>query len=498
MNYRIGIIGAGWYGCHIASALKSLGFSVAVFDKGSRVLDEASGNNQFRLHMGFHYPRHHSTRIQSLDGFIRFLERYPQLTREVPENIYAVPSEDSLLDFHTYRLIMTASGIDFLEREHASIELRGISGLMMTNERVLLIAEARKYFTNLLSHSLQLDTMVTSVLQASNGVVMNGERFDFVIDATWGHMFGVPMPVYYEPTILLYYEGDPNFPAVTLVDGPLCSIYPTQTPGLYTLSSVSHTPLARTSTATEARAVRDSVDTATVTAKVAAMEAQISQYVPSFRDVFRFAGPQFSIKTKPVGRHDDRSCYVFRNGRIFSVMSGKIDTVFYSVERILSFIQSSETESLMAGKRGVSRMSGDALIGHTGLVGSNLLASQHFDTLYNSANIGDIAGRSYRNIVCAGVTAVKWWANQNPDQDRRRIESLIAHLDQVETEMFTLISTVDVYPDCSQVNESTPIELNGLHPYGRNREMLEAFVARRFPRHLIVRLPAVFGRGRPK
>jgi hypothetical protein len=70
------------------------------------------------------------------------------------------------------------------------------------------------------------------------------------------------------------------------------------------------------------------------------MEEHISRYVPGFRDVFRFAGPQFAIKTKPSGSFDDRSCYVFRLGRTFSVMSGKIDTIFFSVDRILSLIES--------------------------------------------------------------------------------------------------------------------------------------------------------------
>jgi hypothetical protein len=124
-----------------------------------------------------------------------------------------------------------------------------------------------------------------------------------------------------------------------MVDGPLCSIYPTEDPNLYTLSSVPHTPLGRFGSGQEARDVLAKVDHALVAAKVEAMETQISRYVPSFKDVFRFIGPQLSIKTKPVGSFDDRSCYVFKMGRIFSVMSGKIDTIFFAVERILSLIE---------------------------------------------------------------------------------------------------------------------------------------------------------------
>jgi hypothetical protein len=47
----------------------------------------------------------------------------------------------------------------------------------------------------------------------------------------------------------------------------------------------------------------------------------------------------------------------------------------------------------------------DALIGHSGFVGTNLHRQRPFDYLYNSKNIGDICGRSFELIVCAGIPA---------------------------------------------------------------------------------------------
>jgi hypothetical protein len=342
MTSSVAVLGAGWYGCHIASSLKALGFEVTVFERHNRLLHEASGNNQFRLHLGFHYPRHHRTRVQSRDGFMRFVERYPHLSREVAENIYAVPQEDSLIDFATYRLIMTSSGLDFRETSDPSIELGAVDGILLAGERVLLIDRARKYFGSLLGNSLRLGQPVENVLETADGVRVNGERFDLLIDASWGHWSKLPIHCFYEPTILLYYETDHAFPAVTLVDGSLCSVYPTDDPGIYTLSSVPHTPLGHFETAAEARAARDSVSGETIMQKVRVMEDQIARYVPAFRDHFRFVAPQLSIKTKPVGSSDDRSCYVFRQGRIFTVLSGKIDTIFFAMERILSFIESNQ------------------------------------------------------------------------------------------------------------------------------------------------------------
>lgn len=336
---RVAVIGAGWYGCHIATSLQTLGFDCTVFEQHARPLNEASGNNQFRLHLGFHYPRHHGTRVQSRDGFMRFMERYRDLSREVTENVYAVPRDDSLIDFGTYRLIMTSSGIDYRLVDKVSIRLTNIEGLILTNERILLIERARRYFANRLGSRLRLGDTVKSVVEHTGYVDVNGERFDLLVDATWGHRVGLPMRCFYEPTILLYYETAEAFPAVTMVDGPLCSIYPTEDRNIFTLSSVLHTPLARCGNALEARGIRDGVTLDMVEAKRALMEAQVEHYVPDFRAMFRFVGPQLAIKTKPVGNFDDRSCTVFRQGRTFFVMSGKIDTIFFATERILSFLE---------------------------------------------------------------------------------------------------------------------------------------------------------------
>ena len=339
MSLSFAIIGGGWYGCHIATSFRSLGFGVTVFEKSHRLLHASSGNNQFRLHLGFHYPRHYGTRMQSRDGFSRFVERYPGLSSPVAQNLYAVPKGSSLIDFLTYKLIMTSSGIEFAEVPAPTEILSNIEGCLQTPERVLLLDKARRFFTERLGPFLVSDHVVESVEERGQGVYVDGRRFDFVIDATWGHFSKPPIDLYYEPTMLLYYEANCQFPAVTMVDGPLCSIYPTEDPSLYTLSSVPHTPLGRCASAGEARAVLEKVDAALVATKVAQMEQQIVRYVPGFRDAFKFVGPQLAIKTKPSGSFDDRSCYVFKTGRVFSVMSGKIDTIFFSVERILSMIE---------------------------------------------------------------------------------------------------------------------------------------------------------------
>jgi hypothetical protein len=87
-----------------------------------------------------------------------------------------------------------------------------------------------------------------------------------------------------------------------------------------------------------------------------------------------------------------------------------------------------------------------ALIGYTGFVGGNLLAARPWDALFNSQNFRDMTGQTYDLLVCAGVSAVKWQANREPEADWAGIQRLIDVLATVKAKQFVLISTVDVFP----------------------------------------------------
>jgi nucleoside-diphosphate-sugar epimerase len=135
-----------------------------------------------------------------------------------------------------------------------------------------------------------------------------------------------------------------------------------------------------------------------------------------------------------------------------------------------------------------------ALIGHTGFVGSNLARQTRFDATYNSSNIDSIAGREFDLLVISGVRAEKWIANANPEQDRAGIDRLLAPLGKVKAKQVVLVSTVDVFMAPIDVDESTPVRTDGLHPYGRHRYELEQTLADRFPT-LVARLPGLYGPG---
>jgi hypothetical protein len=346
---KIAIVGAGWYGCHIGLSLKNNGYDIKIFEKNTDIFLESSTNNQYRLHQGLHYARSSLTRYQSRDGFLRFCERYPNFSQIVDENYYLIPKYESILDFDTYFSIMFSSGIN-IEKLNCSqipsyLDSTKFEGLIKCEERILLNNKAKQFFTSRLNNFLYTSTKISSYYEEENKIIINGEVFDYLIDSTWGSLTPIT-DCFYEPTLLLYYHAVDNikYPAITLVDGPLWSIYPTETSGLYTLSSVTHTPLGVCKSKDEAYHRLSTVTTNEVAEKRSRMEQEVIDYFPNFLSCFNYHSPQFSMKTKPIGKADNRHSSVIRKGRVFTVCSGKVDNIFQASDFILGQISEESEE----------------------------------------------------------------------------------------------------------------------------------------------------------
>ncbi|SDX83775.1 NAD(P)-dependent oxidoreductase [Citreimonas salinaria] len=137
----------------------------------------------------------------------------------------------------------------------------------------------------------------------------------------------------------------------------------------------------------------------------------------------------------------------------------------------------------------------DALVGHTGFVGSTLRSQHGFDALFNSSNIDEIADGPFDGVVCAAAPGSMFEANRFPDRDLEKVEGLIERLDRVATKRFVLVSSIAVLEDFAAGLDETTTRFQNELAYGRHRRRLETFCADRFDDCLILRLPALFGSG---
>lgn len=134
----------------------------------------------------------------------------------------------------------------------------------------------------------------------------------------------------------------------------------------------------------------------------------------------------------------------------------------------------------------------DVLIGKTGFVGGHLVRKHRFDLEIHRANIELISGANADVLVCAGIPAQKWIANQDPVSDWQNISNLAQVLTSLSAKRAVLVSTVDVYDNPYIVDEDDTPSLNATSAYGRNRTWFEFFFRAQFPESLILRLPALY------
>lgn len=145
-----------------------------------------------------------------------------------------------------------------------------------------------------------------------------------------------------------------------------------------------------------------------------------------------------------------------------------------------------------------SQPSETALVGATGLVGGTLSRQREFDVRVASRSAGQLAGRHFDEVVFCAARAEKWRANAQPHVDREHVDDLCRLLDSFRTERLVLISTVDVFAVPVGVDETSPVDPDGLAPYGVHRRLLEEHALASCAQTRVVRLPGLFGRGLKK
>jgi len=138
------------------------------------------------------------------------------------------------------------------------------------------------------------------------------------------------------------------------------------------------------------------------------------------------------------------------------------------------------------------------LVGHSGFVGSNIASQFCFEGLFNSKNIKEAFNTHPDLLVYSGLRAEKFLANKNPQKDYNDAITAIKNIEKINPRKVVLISTIDVYHHHVDVDENTKIDEGQLQPYGLHRLFVERWVEENISDHLIVRLPALFGKNLKK
>ena len=322
---KIRVLGAGFYGCHIAASLIADGHDVEVHEIADRIFAGASGNIPARLHTGAHYPRSRMTRAACLDHHKEFMDRYGFLTRAVPVNLYAIAANRSMIDFAQY-VDTLSNEIEFVTvHDPAEYGLQNVEGAILVGERHILTDAAREYFERSLGDAVKLNTPPERV---------DDDDWDYTIDATFcaNDAAGVDR---YEPCLVLLLEGRTD-KAVTVMDGPFPSLYPwNEEAGLCSLSSALWTPFSKTcKTWPAARALIESLSAEDIANQADGMVASMAEFYPAVRE-YKVVDHRLSVRAMPLSGADTRLVDVVRMGdRALRIRAGKIDAIIHA-ERVV-------------------------------------------------------------------------------------------------------------------------------------------------------------------
>ena len=170
---KICIIGGGWVGCHLTKVFRSK-HQVDLFESKD-VFSKISSQNQNRLHLGYHYCRSFYTRELCKNTFNKFLTEYKFLIDNIQDNLYAIPFNESLLDYNSYIKIFE----NFSTHTKKEINfLNNIEGVINTDEKFINPIKAKKYFLDLLSDNLVIKKVTLDNIREFK------KKYDLVINCT--------------------------------------------------------------------------------------------------------------------------------------------------------------------------------------------------------------------------------------------------------------------------------------------------------------------------
>ena len=322
MSADVIIVGAGWYGCHLAMSALKRGLTVEIYDK-TGIFSGMSSTNQNRLHLGYHYPRSFITREQTRQGYKRFLDEYGFLAPTEQTILYAT-HRDSMIDKQTFNTIFGAEGYPI---EPLPSHVSGnYTQVFETDERVIKNDTARLYFKEKLSehfHNKELSLTMMENL-SSQATVINCSGWSI-------YQPSLDIDVSYEQFCFHVVKNPLQF-NITVMDGPFYSIYPTEHSGLSTITHVEMGVLRRSYTLSGAQSY---IEPEILDENWSQTLEKISKDLDGdITGSFEKVETVVTTKVKRISSSETRHASVHKAKGVFHVFPGKIDTVF-EVEDII-------------------------------------------------------------------------------------------------------------------------------------------------------------------
>ena len=256
-NKSVCIIGGGFYGCYIAKKITEnfKNINVELYEKNSNLITEAGKNNQYRLHLGFHYPRSIDTIRQTQEGSKIFIKEFNKFISKPKKNIYLIHKK-SLVSFKRYKKIFRKLNVNFKEINVKKLNfLKNVSvyeGGIDTKEQVILLDRLVPYLRKIVKKNciVKFKNEIKKINSKTGEVFKIGDKpkkYDYIINTTYTNPnLGLKdkYKIKYEIAGMVKIKNNLKNTAVTIMDGPYVSLYPRNSTES-SLSSVKFTPIKK-------------------------------------------------------------------------------------------------------------------------------------------------------------------------------------------------------------------------------------------------------------
>lgn len=180
-NKRALVIGGGIFGVCASIELSKNGIETYLFEKNSRLMQEATSVNQNRFHFGYHYPRSVATAKQCREGIDSFKEYFNAALINPRENYYAISRDGSKTSFSKYIKFCKELGLPHDEKYPSEniLNRSEISGCVVVNEQLIDLDKLKKIAESL----LRKNNVKVFLNREFTGV--DSQDFQIIVNATY-------------------------------------------------------------------------------------------------------------------------------------------------------------------------------------------------------------------------------------------------------------------------------------------------------------------------
>jgi hypothetical protein len=145
---KVAVIGSGFYGTAIALELKSKGLEVDLYESQPTLMQGASAVNQYRYHLGYHYPRSIKT-VKEIFKSHKYSGKFFKNFFSITKNYYGVAKKNSKISFIKYKNFLEKNNLGY-KIINNNISKNEVSDFILTTEKVLNYFKYKNYIKFLL------------------------------------------------------------------------------------------------------------------------------------------------------------------------------------------------------------------------------------------------------------------------------------------------------------------------------------------------------------